>query len=154
MLWITGLLGILITSPLIGNTKVDLDFMKNYLWKNRILLVFPPPQTNPHLLNQRAWISKNRPGFDDRHLLVFEIVDNKVLLRLGESAVNHNASVLRSEFSVKKDQFRSLLIGKDGTIKYNRPIPADPCYLFGLIDPMPMRRQEIYNNSKFVGCIE
>ena len=154
MLWITGLLGILITSPLIGNTKVDLDFMKNYLWKNRILLVFSPTQTNPHLLNQRSWNSKNRPGFDDRHLLVFEIVNNNVLLRLGESAVNHNASVLRSQFSVKKDQFRSLVIGKDGTIKYNRPIPADPCYLFGLIDSMPMRRQEIYNNSKFVGCIE
>ena len=154
MLWITGLLGILITSPLIGNTKVDLDFMKNYLWKNRILLVFSPTQTNPHLLNQRSWISKNRPGFDDRHLLVFEIVNNNVLLRLGESAVKHNASVLRSQFSVKKDQFRSLLIGKDGTIKYNRPIPADPCYLFGLIDSMPMRRQKIYNNSEFVGCTE
>ena len=154
MLWITGLLGILITSPLIGNTKVDLDFMKNYLWKNRILLVFSPTQTNPHLLNQRSWISKNRPGFDDRHLLVFEIVDNNVLLRLGESAVKHKASVVRSEFSVKRDQFRSLLIGKDGTIKYDRPIPVDPCYLFGLIDYMPMRRQEIYKNSKSVGCIE
>ena len=154
MLWITGLLGILITSPSIGSTEVDIDFMENYLWKNRILLVFSPTQTNPHLLNQRSWISKNRPGFDDRHLLVFEIVDNNVLLRLGESAVNHNASVLRSEFSVKKDQFRSLLIGKDGTIKYNRLIPVDPCYLFGLIDSMSMRRQEIYNNSKFVGCIE
>ncbi len=154
MLWITGLLGFLITSPLIGSTEVNLDLMENYLWKNRILLVFSPTQTNPHLLNQRSWISKNRPGFDDRHLLVFEIVNNNVLLRLGVSAVKHNASVLRSQFSVKKDQFRSILIGKDGTIKYDRPIPVDPCYLFGLIDLMPMRRQEIYNNSEFVGCIE
>ena len=128
--------------------------MENYLWKNRILLVFSPTQTNPHLLNQRSWISKNRSGFDDRHLLVFEIVNNNVLSRLGDPAVKHNASVLRSQFSVKRDQFRSILIGKDGTIKYDRPIPADPCYLFGLIDLMPMRRQEIYNNSKFVGCIE
>ena len=154
MLWITGLLGILITSPLIGSTEVNLDLMENYLWKNRILLVFSPTQKNPHLLNQRSWISKNRPGFDDRHLLVFEIVNNNVLLRLEVSAVKHNASVLRSQFSVKKDQFRSILIGKDGTIKYDRPIPVDPCYLFGLIDLMPMRRQEIYNNSEFVGCIE
>ena len=154
MLWITGLLGILITSPLIGSTEINLDLMENYLWKNRILLVFSPTQTNPHLLNQRSWNSKNRPGFDDRHLLVFEIVNNNVLLRLGEPAVTHNASVLRSQFSVKKDQFRSILIGKDGTIKYDHPIPADPCYLFGLIDSMPMRRQEIYNNSEFVGCIE
>ena len=154
MFWITELLGILITSSLIGSTEVDIDFMENYLWKNRILLVFSPTQTNPHLLNQRSWISKNRSGFDDRHLLVFEIVNNNIMLRLGESAVKHNASVLRSEFSVKKDQFRSLLIGKDGTIKYDRPTPADPCYLSGLIDSMPMRRQEIYNNAKFVGCIE
>ena len=142
------------TSPLIGSTKVNLDLMETYLWKNRILLVFSPTQTNPHLLNQRSWISKNRPGFDDRHLLVLEIVNNNVMMRLGESAAKHNASVLRSQFGVKKDQFRSILIGKDGTIKYDRPIPADPCYLFGLIDLMPMRRQEIYNNSKFVGCIE
>ena len=154
MCWITGLLGILITSPLIGSTEVDIDFMENYLWKNRILLVFSPTQTNPHLLNQRSWISKNRSGFDDRHLLVFEVVNNNVLLRLGESAVKHNASVLRSEFSVKQIQFRSLLIGKDGTIKYDRPPPAAPCFVVGLIDSMPMRRQEIYNNAKFVGCIE
>ena len=142
------------TFPLFGSAEVNLNLMENYLWKNRILFVFSPTQTNPHLLDQRSGISKNRPGFDDRHLLVFEIVNNNVLLRLGESAVNHNASVLRSEFSVKKDQFRSLLIGKDGTIKYNRSIPVDPCYLFSLIDSMPMRRQEIYNNSNFVVCIE
>ena len=154
MLWITGLLGILITSPLIGRTEANLDLMGNYRWKNRILLVFPPTQTNPQLLYQRSWISKNQLGFDDRDLLVLEIVNKSVLLRFRESAVKHNAPVLRSQFSVKKDEFRSMLIGKDGTIKCDRPIPAKPCYLFGLIDSMPMRRQEIYNNSEFVGCIE
>ena len=154
MLWITGLLGILITSPFIGSTEVKNDLMENYHWKNRVLLVFSPTQTNPHLLDQRSWIAKNRPGFYDRHLLVLEIVNNNVLARLGDPAVKHNASVLRSQFSVKRDQFRSILIGKDGTIKFDGPIPLDPCYLFGLIDSMPMRRQEIYNNSKSVWCIE
>ena len=142
------------TSQLIGSTEVNIDLMETYLWKNRILLVFSPTQTNPHLLDQRSWISENRLGFDDRHLLVLEIVNNNVLIRLGESAAKHNASVLRSQFGVKKNQFRSILIGKDGTIKFDGPIPLDPCYLFGLIDSMPMRRQEIYNNSKSVGCIE
>ena len=154
MFWITGLLGILITSPLMGSNEVNLDLMENYLWKDRILLVFSPTQTNPQLLDQRSLISKNQLGFDDRDLLVLEIVNKSVLLRFRVSAVKHNAPVLRSQFSVKKDEFRSMLIGKDGTIKYDRPIPAKPCYLFGLIDLMPMRRQEIYNNSKFVECIE
>jgi len=128
--------------------------MEYHLWNNRIFLVFSPTQKNSHLLDQRSWISKNRRGFDDRDLLVLEVIKNNVQLRLGESEVKHNGSVLKSQFSVKKDQFRSILIGKDGTIKYDRPVPVDPCYLIGLIDSMPMRRQEIYNNSKFVECIE
>ena len=142
------------TSPLIRSAEVDLDLMEYHLWNNRIFLVFSPTQKNSHLLDQRSWISKNRRGFDDRDLLVLEVIKNNVQLRLGESEVKHNGSVLKSQFSVKKDQFRSILIGKDGTIKYDRPVPVDPCYLNGLIDSMPMRRQEIYNNSKFVECIE
>ena len=95
-----------------------------------------------------------RVDFNDRDLLVIEIVNNLVLSRYLALAGKCKAPFFRSQFRVNQNKFRSILIGKDGSIKLDRSIPIDPCYLFGLIDSMPMRRQEIYNNSKFVGCIE
>ena len=86
--------------------------------------------------------------------MVIEIVNNIVLSRFPALAVKHKASVLRSQFRVNQNKFRSILIGKDGSIKLDRSIPIDPCYLFGLIDLMPMRRQEIYNDGEPVRCVK
>ena len=108
----------------------------------------------PSVSRTAVMVFKNRVGFNDRDLLVIEIVNNIVLSRFPALAVKHKASVLRSQFRVNQNKFRSILIGKDGSIKFDRSIPMDPCYLFGLIDSIPMRRQKIYNNSEFVGCTE
>ena len=95
-----------------------------------------------------------RVDFNDRDLLVIEIVNNLVLSRYPALAGKRKVPFFRSQFRVNQNKFRSILIGKDGSIKLDRSIPIDPCYLFGLIDSMPMRRQEIYNNGDPVRCVK
>ena len=99
-------------------------------------------------------VFKNRVGFNDRDLLVIEIVNNIVLSRFPALAGKRKTPFFRSKFRVNQNKFRSILIGKDGSIKLDRSIPMDPCYLFGLIDSIPMRRQKIYNNGEPVRCVK
>lgn len=49
----------------------------------------------------------------------------------------------RSRFGIERGAFAAVLVGKDGGEKFRseEPVPAEK--LFGLIDAMPMRRQEI-----------
>ena len=95
-----------------------------------------------------------RVDFNDRDLLVIEIVNNLILSKYSALAGKRKAPFFRSQFKENQNKFRSILIGKDGSIKLDRSIPIDPCYLVGLIDSMPMRRQEIYNNGGSVRCIK
>jgi len=142
LLSISGFLGIMVTPQLSWNPKINLDISEQYRWEKRILLIFSPTQTNRQLVEQRSWFFKNRVGFNDRDLLVIEIVNNIVLSRFPALAGKRKTPFFRSQFRVNQNKFCSILIGKDGSIKLDRSIPMDPCYLFGLIDPMPMRRQE------------
>jgi len=154
LLSISGFLGIMVTPQLSWNPKINLDISEQYRWEKRILLIFSPTQTNRQLVEQRSWFFKNRVGFNDRDLLVIEIVNNIVLSRFPALAGKRKTPFFRSKFRVNQNKFRSILIGKDGSIKLDRSIPIDPCYLFGLIDSMPMRRQEIYNNGDPVRCVK
>lgn len=52
-----------------------------------------------------------------------------------------------AHFKVKTGTFCILLIGKDGTQKLRSPEPVSLKTLFGLIDAMPMRRDEIKNRK-------
>lgn len=62
------------------------------------------------------------------------------------------ASEIGAGFGVKSQQFRTILVGKDGGIKLNSDKPLDACALFNLIDTMPMRRQEMRAKGYSVTC--
>lgn len=86
-----------------------------YAWKNRVLLVCAPPASD-EAKEQRRLFANAKDGLAERDLIVIE--------RAGK-------------------RFEVRLYGKDGGEKAQRkePIPAED--LFGLIDQMPMRREEM-----------
>jgi len=128
-----------------------MGILSEFRWNYRVLLVFTPYRSDNNFLQQKKMVENNRAGFDDRDIVVIEIIGDKVL------AKNHPfkfaASIYRSKFGVSAPEFRTFLIGKDGYIKYKSPLPSDPCHLFGLIDLMPMRRREISNGSGANACV-
>ncbi|MBD2772442.1 DUF4174 domain-containing protein [Iningainema tapete] len=106
-------------------------------WKNRVLLVFAPSEKASAYQQQMQLFNQYKPGFADRDLVLVQVLADE------ESNAN-----LRDRFDVGKDDFRVILVGKDGGVKsrYNSPVQAKA--IFNEIDAMPMRRQEMRERGR------
>ncbi|HEY8566822.1 MAG TPA: DUF4174 domain-containing protein [Beijerinckiaceae bacterium] len=106
------------------------DPLDAYRWRSRVLVVFAPSADHPSVKVQRDALEARGPAVTERDLVL--------LPALGEAA-----APLRRRFKVEAGEFRAVLVGKDGGAKLSsaRPIPAEE--LFGTIDAMPMRRDEM-----------
>jgi hypothetical protein len=107
----------------------------DYKWKNRILLVFAPAQDNASFGKQMQLINENTQGLDDRDLVVLELVPN------GKHEAQRKE--LLKQFDVQAGAYTLILLGKDGQEKYRRQQPVGMNEIFGIIDQMPMRQQEM-----------
>jgi hypothetical protein len=117
--------------------------LKEYVWKNRLLLVFAPSEDDARYRGLERELRKHGDAILERDLLVFHVLENGVS-RLGRSPIDtQSASLLRDRFSVNQGQFLVVLIGKDGGEKLRRGDEVDITEIFSLIDSMPMRQREM-----------
>ena len=122
--------------------------LSEFKWKNRLLLLFAPGRDDPFFDNLRQSIINRKGEAEDRDLVIFEIFES------GPSRVNGNdldsqaVRSLRKKFNIREDEFAVILIGKDGGIKLNRRGQTEIEDIFGLIDAMPMRREEIRGKNR------
>ena len=116
--------------------------LKSVQWKNRPLLVFAPSPEHPLLARQRAEIGRVMSGMIERDMIVVEIVGNSLRTVVGRSP-SGGAVAFRRHYGVGSDAFRIILVGKDGGRKLVSSKVVSSRKLFGLIDSMPMRRDEI-----------
>lgn len=140
--------------PLEAQTENYKGIFSEFHWNNRLLIVFTPSLSHLHFLEQKKIIEQNKDGFKDREIVVIEITDKGVFTVNRSTKFPFNSSAIRSQFGIDEKHFFNLLIGKDGTIKYENPFPSDPCHLFDLIDSMPMRRIEITKGAGSRPCIK
>jgi len=124
----------------------NIDIPGPYLWKNRILLVFNL-QNDDQLNKQLHLFSKNQAGMDERDLIVFRILPDKVEQIHGKEYGKNAAEKLRSKYNIDKNDFTVILIGKDGTEKLRQQKVLSIDKLFATIDAMPMRRREMRNSD-------
>ena len=121
--------------------------MSAYLWKKRPLVVFAPARQHTSAVRQNRIINANRRGFRERDMVVVTVVGDRVTTRFGQGP-KLGADALRAQFGVRREEFRALLVGKDGTVKLSGGAAVDAGRLFSLIDSMPMRRQEMRNRAR------
>jgi hypothetical protein len=124
----------------------NIDIPGPYLWENRILLVFNL-QNDDQLNKQLHLFSKNQAGMDERDLIVFRILPDKVEQIHGKKYGKNAAEKLRSKYNIDKNDFTVILIGKDGTEKLRQQKVLSIDKLFATIDAMPMRRREMRNSD-------
>lgn len=111
------------------------------------MLVFAPSENSPAYETQMQLFEGQETSFDDRNLLLVQI------LAEGESRANDqwldeaSAAKLRERFDVGKGEFCVILVGKDGTAKRRDDVPVKPAVIFDEIDAMPMRQREIRERS-------
>jgi hypothetical protein len=116
--------------------------MSVYQWKKRPVVVFAPSESDARLVRQKATINGARTSFLDRDVVVVYVIGGVASHDLGPGP-GMSGAALRSRFRASEGAFRVLLVGKDGGIKLDSPAPIAANDLFGEIDRMPMRRDEI-----------
>ncbi len=146
---ILGSLLILGAAGAAGGKGGDMDAadLSKYRWRHRLLLIFSPSSQTPAFQKLVDHLQQQREGVADRDLVVFSLI-NDVQSRVEEAVLNRQeAETLRRQFRVGADEFRVVLIGKDGTVKLSEPA-VNLSDIFALIDSMPMRQQEMQERQR------
>jgi len=112
--------------------------LESMQWKKRVVLVYCPKVSDAEFKLQKKWLSEVGKDIMERDLTVIDCVEAHLS--------TEDALHLKERFKYTPDHFCFWLIGKDGEIKLISNKPVKPEQLFGLIDSMPMRRQEMKKN--------
>ena len=119
--------------------------LKQYQWKNRLLLVFAPG--NAHALHEQQvkQVADAKEGYLERDLVVISVFpEDAVVTSKGNTYLTTTDIVrLRADFGIQPGDFCVILIGKDGGEKLRRKAVLPAAGLFEVIDAMPMRRSEV-----------
>lgn len=126
--------------------KNIMQSLDSYQWQNRLLLVFAPSESNVAYQQQRQLLQEEQAGFNERNLLVIELLTEGTSRVGGESVDAQEAAKIREQFQVSPEQFCVVLVGKDGTTKRRLHAPVSSKVIFETIDAMPMRQQEMRRN--------
>ena len=122
--------------------------LSQFKWKNRLLFLFAEDASDPLFKNLQSQIMAQKTEVDDRDLIVFE-VPSKDPARMGTTPLDRQqADSIRNHFDIPSNSFSLILVGKDGGIKLKREDRVDLREVFGLIDSMPMRQNEIRQKSQ------
>tara|TARA_Y100000589_G_scaffold72797_1_gene65789 strand:+ start:3545 stop:4009 length:465 start_codon:yes stop_codon:yes gene_type:complete len=121
--------------------------LQKFEWNSRLIILFSPSLRNNDLNSQTKDLKTFIDGVVERHIRIITAVGRGPVKVDGLIDTTLNASKLRSEYRVLKKQFSIILVGKDGDEKgrWLRPVKLEK--LFDLIDEMPMRINEIYEQG-------
>ncbi|ABD88451.1 DUF4174 domain-containing protein [Rhodopseudomonas palustris] len=105
--------------------------LDQFLWKSRVLVVVAPVG-DPAAEEQRRIYNAAAKGMSERAIVLSEALDG-----------SERSRQIRSRLDADGRRFQVFLVGKDGNtaISSDKPVSAD--YLFGKVDAMPMRRDEM-----------
>lgn len=117
--------------------------LTQFQWKNRLLLLFAPDGDHPLFKKWKSDVDAQKAEVKDRDLVVFDVFEG-TQSRMNLKAINQKAvDSLRKRFAVPRGDFKVILIGKDGGVKFQGDNQADLKKIFDLIDAMPMRQNEL-----------
>ena len=104
-------------------------------WQHRLLLIGAPTAADAAFQTQKKLLAAAPAGLAERNMRVLEVPYDQ----LAPADRRTWTRQLRQPLT----GFRVVLIGKDGGVKQASARPLPPAQLFGTVDKMPMRRQEM-----------
>jgi hypothetical protein len=118
------------------------DILKQYQWENRLVLLFGSI-SEYSVEKQINELKRDPEGINDRDLLIFHIEGNEVGFIGKSSSPSLSADRLRNRYNKAEQEYRYILIGKDGGVKLNKKEFVPNKDLYSVIDAMPMRQREM-----------
>ena len=106
--------------------------LSGYRWKNRVLVVVAPSRQDGNLVAQRRIFEQNAKGMAERQIVLIEAAGD-----------DERARNIRNQLAAGDTAFKVLLVGKDGNTAASSSKPFSAAELFGRVDAMPMRRDEM-----------
>jgi hypothetical protein len=103
--------------------------LAQYVWKNRVVLIFAPTLTDARLTGQQSILLQHHSELAERDIVVLPIVGS-------------DGMRLRNQFRIGPLDFATILIGKDGNEKHRWTDVAPVDQINHRIDRMPMRKVE------------
>ncbi|WP_200979681.1 DUF4174 domain-containing protein [Echinicola sp. 20G] len=119
--------------------------LSEHQWKERLLIIMTHDLTDSTYEKQIDTLQKNLGELTERKLVVYQFNKDKFKTGLDSNkAWNKTESKKWIEaLKFSNSGFEIILIGLDGQIKRRQTGYLAPKELFGTIDTMPMRRQEM-----------
>lgn len=117
-------------------------------WQNRVLLVFAPSVDHLSYQQQMQLFQAQKSGFTDRDLVLVKVLATDKSYVNGRLIDESSVANLRSRFGVDKENFRVILVGKDGGVKRQDATPVQATAIFKQIDAMPMRQREMQQRGR------
>ncbi len=136
--------GVLLVCPALSAD----DVLAPLRWNSRVLLVFSPHADDPRARETDRRLAQRACDVADRDLAVVRVPHGSEA-RLEDEPLGPAATArLRERFRVAPGDYTVLLVGKDGGEKLRSQVVPEMDDLFGVIDGMPMRRQEMRDRGR------
>ncbi|MDR4306940.1 DUF4174 domain-containing protein [Chelatococcus sambhunathii] len=114
-----------------------------YRSKARPVLVFAPRHGDRQVVEQLGKLTAAGMDLAERDMPVLVVTGDDVAdLAGGDAEARASGEQLRKAYGVADGAFAVILVGKDGGEKFRSDKPVEPSRLTGLVDEMPMRRNE------------
>lgn len=125
-----------------ASNAIDTD-LEDYRWKNRLVLIFATGPDSDSYLQQIEKMNSDKGGLQERDVLVFSLFQQGTSYLNDKAISQESAERIIARYNSGQKEFRFILIGKDGGVKLDKEMIVSTGDLFGNIDSMPMRRQEM-----------
>ncbi len=120
--------------------------MREFIWEKRVLLLFTPDDGHAGFQQQNQILSEVKDGMAERDMTTIRAMADGTL-----TVDNTKQSIAATDFyqrySVRENEFRVILVGKDSTVKLDKKSMVTAAELFELIDAMPMRQYEMLQDE-------
>lgn len=111
-------------------------------WENRLLLILSDAQESELAIKQIETLQKDVSGLKERKLVVYRATSKEYLKGLMTGEWNQSEK-LHKIYNKSNEAFKVVLIGLDGSVKMTKTSLLYKEELYGKIDSMPMRMNEL-----------
>jgi hypothetical protein len=134
---------LLFTILLAATMNVQSQDLSTHQWKDRLILILTDDTDSSVYQDQIEELYSNPKGLNDRKLVIYTVLPDKFKSDDMPNQGWVQSNELHKDYKKSDRPFEILLIGLDGGVKLRQSEFLSNEDLFGRIDQMPMRRNEL-----------